>query len=129
LTKALPTEADIPFSEYVRHRREALGLLQSDLARISGLSKGHLSFIEAGKGGSPTLATIRALADGLGVTVAELVSVAPVPDGRPTALVDAYQRIAELEETIRALSVHCEHAAKALGHGRAAIRRAKVLKE
>ena len=52
----------------IRKRRELLGLLQPQLAAISGISTRSIQFIEMGKG-NPSLDTLLKIADPLGLTI------------------------------------------------------------
>jgi transcriptional regulator with XRE-family HTH domain len=59
----------------LRQRREVLGLLQSQLAALSGVSARTIQLVEQGKG-NPSLDTLIQLADPLGVRL-ELVLKEP----------------------------------------------------
>ena len=52
--------------EKLRQRRELLGLLQSQLATLSGVSTRTIQLVEQGKG-NPSLDTLLQLADPLGL--------------------------------------------------------------
>lgn len=54
--------------EILRKRRELLGLLQPDLATISGVSTRTIQLIELGKG-NPSLETLISIADPLGLQI------------------------------------------------------------
>ena len=54
--------------ETIQQRRELLGLLQSQLASISGVGLRTLQMVESGKG-NPSLDTLLQIADPLGLTV------------------------------------------------------------
>lgn len=54
--------------EIIRKRRELLGLLQPQLASISGISTRTIQLVEMGKA-NPSLDTLIKLADPLGLTV------------------------------------------------------------
>lgn len=58
----------------VRLLREQVGLTGTELAKRSGLSAGHLGDIEHGRVQHPRAHTLTRLADGLGMTVDELLS-------------------------------------------------------
>lgn len=60
----------------LRRLRSQRGISLSELARGSGVAKGTLSRIEAGQG-NPTLETLWALADALGVSFGDLVGRPP----------------------------------------------------
>jgi len=53
--------------EKIRKRRLKLGLTQQALAKASGISREHLSVIEAGKA-NPRINTISKIANALGVS-------------------------------------------------------------
>ena len=57
----------------VRHLRESRGVSLSELARAAGISKGTLSQLEAGRV-NPTVETLWALAQALGVPFGDLVA-------------------------------------------------------
>ncbi len=69
----------------VARLRAAKGLTQQAVADAVGISQPHLANIESGRDG-PSVATLRALARALGVTVDSLLQEGP-PDapGRPPA--------------------------------------------
>jgi len=58
------------------------------LADASGISKSHVSQIERGEIGNPTIGVMSAIADGLGIRLAELVAV---PQG--SSLDDAFMKV------------------------------------
>ena len=94
----------------VHELRKAKGITQAELAERAGVSRSYLSMIESGRK-HPNAIRLQALADGLGVTVAELIS--PSEDGEalfqhleimrrlsPThqeAVIDLARRLAESE--------------------------------
>lgn len=57
----------------IRELREARGLSGNALAKLAGISQGHLRDIEIGRHKSPTLETARAIARALGVTLDNLI--------------------------------------------------------
>jgi XRE family transcriptional regulator, regulator of sulfur utilization len=65
-------------AENLRRIRTARGLSLSDLARRAGVAKATLVGLEAGRG-NPTIGTLAAIADELGVAVERLVSDAAPP--------------------------------------------------
>jgi y4mF family transcriptional regulator len=56
----------IDLGEKLRQRRELLGLLQSQLAALAGVSTRTIQLVEQGKG-NPSLDTLLQLADPLGL--------------------------------------------------------------
>lgn len=56
----------VDLGEKLRQRRELLGLLQSQLAALSGISTRTIQLVEQGKG-NPSLDTLLQLADPLGL--------------------------------------------------------------
>lgn len=56
----------------VREEREKAGLSHAQLAALSGLTKSYLVRLET-SGGNPTIAALGAIADALGLTIADLV--------------------------------------------------------
>lgn len=61
------------FGNAVRNTRTAAGLTQEDLADRSGLDRSYIGGVERGER-NPTLSVIEKIADGLGVSLAELFS-------------------------------------------------------
>jgi transcriptional regulator with XRE-family HTH domain len=59
----------------IRQLREERGMTQEALAHAAGVTVGHLSTIERGHS-NPTWATVKAIADGLSASLAELVQLA-----------------------------------------------------
>jgi len=57
--------------EKVTKLRDANGLSQNELAKLSGIGQGRISQIESGKNPSPTTATLQKIAHALGVSMAE----------------------------------------------------------
>jgi transcriptional regulator with XRE-family HTH domain len=64
------------FGAAVRAARTAAGLTQEDLAARSGLDRSYVGGVERGER-NPTLAAIEKLAEGLGISMAELFSINP----------------------------------------------------
>lgn len=88
-----PDPDDLAFAERLSRRRAALGWSLSRLAEASGVSKSALSKIEKAAM-SPTFETLRKLAQGFGVSLAELVSDERATEGRERAPPMARQRSA-----------------------------------
>jgi len=65
----------IKLGDTLRQRRELLGLLQPQLAALSGISTRTIQLVEQGKG-NPSLGTLTRLADPLGLRL-ELVLKEP----------------------------------------------------
>lgn len=61
------------FGQAVRKVRTAAGLTQEELADRSGLDRSYIGGVERGER-NPTLTVIEKIAEGLGVTLAELFS-------------------------------------------------------
>lgn len=61
------------FGEAVRRARTATGLTQEELADRAGLDRSYIGGVERGER-NPSLSVIEKIADGLGVTLAELFS-------------------------------------------------------
>jgi transcriptional regulator with XRE-family HTH domain len=66
-----PLPPDPALASALRRLREERGLAQEALAFKSGVSTGAIARIELGQS-SPAWVTVRALAEGLGVTLSEL---------------------------------------------------------
>lgn len=64
--RSIPTPHDMQVGERVRELRKERGLSMCALAELAGISKGHLSSVEAGLQ-SITVKTIEAIAKGLNV--------------------------------------------------------------
>lgn len=58
----------IEIGETIRKRRELLGLLQPQLASISGISRRTIQLVEMGKA-NPSIETLLKIADPLGLTI------------------------------------------------------------
>lgn len=58
----------IEIGETIRKRRELLGLLQPQLASISGISRRTIQLVEMGKA-NPSIDTLLKIADPLGLTI------------------------------------------------------------
>ena len=69
----------INLGEKLRQRRELLGLLQSQLAALSGVSTRTIQLVEQGKG-NPSLGTLFQLADPMGLRL-DLVLKEPAKTG------------------------------------------------
>ena len=65
----------LKLGDRIRQRRELLGLLQAQLADLSGISTRTIQLVEQGKG-NPSLGTLTKLADPLGLRL-ELVLKEP----------------------------------------------------
>lgn len=59
--------------QQIRRRREQQGLSLTDLARLSGVSKGYLSQIENNSSARPSALTLFKIASALGTSVGELL--------------------------------------------------------
>ena len=83
----MPSSPQRRFGTRIRELRLAAGLRQEDLAERCGLFRTYMSRIETGRA-NPTLTMIHALADSLGVAVAELFAApsATGTKGRQAAL-------------------------------------------
>lgn len=70
-----PDQPQPALGEAVRQLREKRGVTQERLAQDAGLTTGTVSLIERGRS-NPSWGTVRAIADGLGVTMGELAKLA-----------------------------------------------------
>ena len=77
-------DADRPLAANLRRARTSAGLSVVELARRAGVGRATLTQLEAGVG-NPTLETLYALADVLGVALADLIAD-PEPGGEPRVL-------------------------------------------
>jgi transcriptional regulator with XRE-family HTH domain len=84
-------------AQAIKHRREQLGLTLRALASTSGVSSSMISDIERGAK-SPTISTLSALAQALGVTMSALVDSA-TPPNRRIHVVRASERPAIIDPT------------------------------
>lgn len=74
-------------SEHLRARRLAAGLTIEGLAQATGLSRSFLSNVERGVN-SPTISSLRAIVDALGVTLTDLFRTVEQPGRIVTARAD-----------------------------------------
>ncbi len=70
-----PDQPQPGLGEAIRELREKRGLTQERLAQDAGVTTGTVSLLERGQS-NPAWGTVKALADGLGVTIAELAKLA-----------------------------------------------------
>jgi transcriptional regulator with XRE-family HTH domain len=70
-----PDQPQPALGEAVRQLREKQGITQESLAQDAGVTTGTVSLVERGKS-NPSWGTVRALAGGLGVSMAELARLA-----------------------------------------------------
>lgn len=64
---------DLRFAKALKRLRKAKGLTQESLAQRAGVDYKYLQKLEGCNPSSPTLATMEKLADGLGVSLVELI--------------------------------------------------------
>jgi transcriptional regulator with XRE-family HTH domain len=70
-----PDQPQPALGEAVRQLREKRGITQERLAQDAGVTTGTVSLIERGRS-NPAWGTIKALSDGLGVSLVEFVKLA-----------------------------------------------------
>ena len=80
----------------VRSARELQGLSLSELARMSGVSKGYLSQIERSPGARPSASTLFRISQVLGTTVGELLGEEAMEPDDGGAAVDIPPGLQEL---------------------------------
>lgn len=66
-----PDQPQPALGEAVRQLREKRGLTQEGLAQDAGVTTGTVSLVERGRS-NPSWGTVKAIANGLGVSIAEL---------------------------------------------------------
>ncbi|MGE5280886.1 MAG: helix-turn-helix domain-containing protein [Chloroflexota bacterium] len=69
-----PDQPQPALGEAVRQLREKRGITQERLAQDAGVTTGTVSLIERGRS-NPAWGTAKAIADGLGVSLAELATM------------------------------------------------------
>lgn len=78
-------EDALDLAKALRHLREQRGLSQEHLAFTAGITKNQMQLLESGRGSwkqgadsfsNPKLATLKGLAEALGITVAQLMEEA-----------------------------------------------------
>lgn len=87
----------------VKTARKRAQLSQDALARLAGISVSAVAQIEQGERTDPHYSTLRKLAEGLGMSVGELLEDYPkveAPTSSPEKEVDEERRVAELERWI-----------------------------
>jgi transcriptional regulator with XRE-family HTH domain len=97
----------VTFGREIRSRREARSLTLEGLAARSGITANFIGTLENGRC-DPSLMTILALADGLGVEVGELLGMIPELSSGATEAASLFDRLAEelqraIAATLRAL--------------------------
>lgn len=70
-----PDQPQAALGAAVRQLREKRGITQEGLAQDAGVTTGTVSLVERGMS-NPSWSTVKALADGLGVSMAELTTLA-----------------------------------------------------
>lgn len=70
-----PDQPQPALGEAVRQLREKRGFTQERLAQDAGVTTGTVSLVERGRS-NPAWGTVKAIADGLGVSMAELAKLA-----------------------------------------------------
>lgn len=98
----------VPIGQALRKARVAAGLSQSDVARLTGMSVGQISQIEAGVRKSPAFVTVLRVARALHISLDSLVgeggasaSLFPQSDRERVAL---RRKTVELQREVRRLS-------------------------
>lgn len=86
---------DTTMGTRLRSLRERAGLTQTELAQRSGVEQTVISRVESGRTKSPSVSTMRALADALGVSLARLTGGEVLGAEGPRAVVN--------DELVRAL--------------------------
>lgn len=76
LQNVAPDKRKVPFGDFIRENREALGLSLQELADKAGCTKSHIWEIEANRSVNPTVHTVQGLAKGLGIPVMSVFSAA-----------------------------------------------------
>ncbi len=71
---------DLRFANALKRLRKAKGLTQESLAQRAGVDYKYLQKLEGSNPSSPTLATMKKLSDGLGVSLVELVMLLEKPN-------------------------------------------------
>jgi transcriptional regulator with XRE-family HTH domain len=69
----VPTNQDAILARNIKALREGKGMSLGDLERTSGVSKGYLSQMEAGKASNPSLESLRKIAAALEVQISDLL--------------------------------------------------------
>lgn len=96
----------------IRVRRTRAGWTQQELAQRAGLSKAAVGHVETARR-HPSAATVRALADGLGVTVADLLADVPGDIQGPGQLPSSRAPL-----VVEAATSHAAHVPRWVGAGR-----------
>jgi transcriptional regulator with XRE-family HTH domain len=76
-----PDQPQPALGEAVRQLREKRGLTQEGLAQDAGVTTGTVSLVERGRS-NPAWGTVKALADGLGVSMVDLVKLVSVVESK-----------------------------------------------
>lgn len=75
-----PDQPQPALGDAVRQLREKRGITQERLAQDAGLTTGTVSLVERGRS-NPSWGTVKAIAGGLGASVAELAKLAATLEG------------------------------------------------
>lgn len=70
-----PDQPQPALGEAIRQTREKRGITQEHLAQDAGVTTGTISLVERGRS-NPAWGTVKAIADGLGVSMAEVAKLA-----------------------------------------------------
>jgi len=81
-----------PLGKFIVAQREKQGISLNELARRAGVDPSSVSHIERGETSNPPVATLRALAKGLGIPVAEIYAKAGVTKPSDLPTIEPYLR-------------------------------------
>lgn len=59
--------------DYLKQKRQEMGLSLSGLSKVSGVSKGYLSNLENNHTDNPTLISLEKIAKGLGISASDML--------------------------------------------------------
>lgn len=107
-------------ADLIRDKREELGISARELARRAGIDQGLLTLIDQRKIAQPKVDTIRALADALGIPLADLYAATSwLPEGSLPSL-KPYMRAKydDLpEEAVEQVERYIDRLSRKYGHG------------
>lgn len=96
----MPKRETTKIGQALRRAREAAGLSQGEVSRLTGMSVGQISQVEGGVRASPAFATVQRIAAALHVSMDDLL---PCPEARLSAFPESARDRLALRREVAAL--------------------------